>query len=72
MFSFPTQEWPCHDNIVTDRDLNLFHGTTSSWGNSKIYVPGAIAISQTDRAPTKINKNVAVVKVRILVELGIL
>ena len=87
MCCFPIQQWPCHNNIVTDRDLNLSDGcavecvylcpqeeecTSSSWGNSKIYIPGIIANSQTDRAPTKINKNVAIVKVRILVELGIL
>ena len=45
---------------------------SSSWRHSKIYTPGTIADSQTDRAPTEINKNGAVVKVRILVELGIL
>ena len=33
--------------------------------------PGTIGNSKTDRALTKINKNGAVVKVRILVELGI-
>ena len=86
MYCFPIQQWPCHDNIVTDRDLNLFHGcavecvylcpqeeecASSSWENSKIYIPGAIENSQTDRAPTKIDQNVAVVKVVILVELGI-
>ena len=46
--------------------------TSLFWGPSKIYTPGTIGNSQTDRAPTEINKNGAVVKVRILVELGIL
>ena len=46
--------------------------TSSSWGHIKIYTPGTIKNSQTDRAPTEINKNGAVVKVRILVGLGIL
>ena len=45
---------------------------SSSWGYSKIYTPGTIANLQTDRALTKINKNGAVVRLRILVELGIL
>ena len=39
--------------------------------HSKIYTPGTIANSQSDRAPTRISKNGAVVKVRILVKLGI-
>ena len=30
-----------------------------------MYTPGTIADSQTERAPTKINKNGAVAKVRI-------
>ena len=46
--------------------------TSSSRGHSKIYTPGTIANSQTDRVPTKINKNGAVAKVGILVELEIL
>ena len=46
--------------------------TSSSRGYSKIYTPGTIANLQTDRALTKINKNGAVVRLRILVELGIL
>ena len=37
-----------------------------------MYTPGTIANPQTDMAPTKINKNGAVAKVKILVELGIL
>ena len=45
---------------------------SSSWRHSKIYTPGTIANSQTDQAPTEINKNGAVAKVRILVELGML
>ena len=36
---------------------------SSSWGHSKMYTPGTIANSQTERVPTKINKNGAVVKV---------
>ena len=44
--------------------------TSSSWGDSKIYTPGTIGNLKKDRASTKINKNGAVVKVRILVEVG--
>ena len=36
--------------------------TFSSWGHNKMYTPGTIANSQTERVPTKINKN-GVVKV---------
>ena len=36
-----------------------------------MYTPGTIANSETDTASTKINKNGAAAKVRILVELGI-
>ena len=36
--------------------------TFSSWGHSKMYTPGSIANSQTQRVPTKINKNGAVAK----------
>ena len=46
--------------------------TSFSWGYSEIYTPGTIANLQTDRALTKINKNGAVVSLRILVELEIL
>ena len=46
--------------------------TSSSRWYGKIYTPGTIANLQTDRALTKINKNGAVVRLRILVELGIL
>ena len=38
----------------------------------KIYTPGTMGNSQTDRAPTEINKNGSVVKIRVLVEQGIL
>ena len=38
--------------------------TSSSRGHSKIYTPGTIANSQTDRAPTEINEIGAVFKVR--------
>ena len=38
--------------------------TSSSWGHSKIYIPGTIANPQTDRAPTEINTNGVVVKER--------
>ena len=37
--------------------------TFSSWGHNKMYTPGTIANSQTERVPTKINKNGDVVKV---------
>ena len=37
-----------------------------------MYTPGTMVNSQADRTPTKINKNGAVAKVRLLVELGIL
>ena len=37
-----------------------------------MYTPGTIANSQIDSAPSKINKNGAVAKTRVLVELGIL
>ena len=46
--------------------------TSSSRGYSITYTPGTIADLQTDRVLTKINKNGAVVRLRILVELGIL
>ena len=72
---------------MTDKGLNIFDEcttecvylcpqeeecTSSSWGHSKIYTAGTIENSQTDRTSTKINKNDAASKVRILVELGIL
>ena len=83
MCYFPIQQWPCHNDVVTDKGLNggtecIYlcpqeeECTFSSWGHSRIYTPGTIANSQADRAPTEINKNGAAVKVRILVELGIL
>ena len=37
--------------------------TFSSWGRSKMYTLGTIAISQTQRVPAEINKNGAVAKV---------
>ena len=40
--------------------------TSSSWGNSKMQTSGTIGNSQG--MPTEINKNGAVVKVKILVE----
>ena len=43
---------------------------SSSCGGSKMYMPGTIANSQ--RLPTKINKNGAFAKVRILVKQAIL
>ena len=46
--------------------------TSSSWGHIKICTPSTTVNSQTDWVLTKINKNGAVAKVRILVELGIL
>ena len=72
---------------MTDKGLNLFDDcpdecvylcpqeeecTSSSWEYCKIYTAGIIANSQAGRIPAKINKNGAVVKVRILVEIGIL
>ena len=84
---FQIQQWPCHNNIVTDKGLNLFEDctpecvylcpheeecTSFSWGHSKMYTPGTIANSQTDRTPAKMNKNGDAAKVTILVELGIL
>ena len=72
---------------MTGKGLNLFDDcadecvylcpqedecTSSSWGHSKINTLGTMANPQTDRAPTEINKNGAVVKSRISVELGIL
>ena len=62
---------------MTDKGLNLFDDcaaecvylcpqeeecTSFSWGHSKIYTPGTIANSQTDRALTEISKNCACVK----------
>ena len=72
---------------MEDKDLNLFDDcaaecvylcpqeeecTSSSWGHSKIYTLGTMANSQTGRVPIEIDKNGAVVKVRILLELEIL
>ena len=59
---FSVQQWPCHNNILADKGLNLFDEcaadfvllcpqekecTSSSWGDSKMYTPGTIANSQT-------------------------
>ena len=84
---FAIQKWPCHNNIETCKGLNLFDDcaaecvymcpqeeecTSYSWGHSKIYTLGTMENSQTDRAPTEIDKDGSVVKVRILLKLGIL
>ena len=84
---FPIQQRPCHNNIEAGKDLNLFYDcaaecvylfpqeeecTSSSWRQSKIYTLGTMANPQTDRTPTEIDKNGAVAKVKILLELGIL
>ena len=68
---FPNQQRPCYKNIVEDKGLNLFDEcaaecvhlcrqeeecTFSSWRDSKIYTPGNIANSQTDRTPAKKTK----------------
>ena len=50
-------------SVLSGRRVYLFF-----LGHSKIYTSGTIANSQTDKAPTEITKNGAVVKV----ELGIL
>ena len=62
---------------MLDKALNLFDDyaaecvhlcsqeeecTSSSWGHSKMYTPGTVANSQTDRAPTKITKMVLLLK----------
>ena len=71
---------------MTEKGLNLFdicapmyicapmkkRYTLLTARHSNMYTTGTIANWPTDRASTKINKNDAVVKVRILVELGIL
>ena len=84
---FPIQQRPCHNNIETGKGLNLFDDcaaecvylcsqeeefTSPFWGHSKIYTLCTMANSQTDRAPSEIDKNGAAVKVRILLKLGIL
>ena len=84
---FPIQQRPCHNNIETGEGLNIFDDcaaecvylcsqeeecTSPFWGHSKIDTLCTMANSQTDRAPSEINKNGAVVKLSILVELGIL
>ena len=70
---------------MSDKGLNLFDEcaaecvhlcpqeekcTSSSREGNKMYIPGTIANSQ--RMSTKINKNGAIAKVRILMELVIL
>ena len=45
--------------------------TSFSWAQCQMYTPSTIAILQADNEPTKISKNNAVVKVKFLVELGI-
>ena len=82
---FPIQQQPCHNDIMAGKGLNLSDGcvaecvdqctqeekcTSSYCGNSEMYTPGTIANSQ--RIPTKINKNGAIPKVIILVEQVIL
>ena len=51
-------------SVLSGRRVYLFF-----LGQSKISSPGTIANSQADRAPTEINRNGAVVKVRTLVDL---
>ena len=87
MCYFPIQQWPCYNNTVTDKGLNLFDDcaaecvylcpqeeecTSSSLGHIKTHTPGTIENSQKNRASTEINKNGAFVKIRILVELWML
>ena len=69
MCFFPIQQWPCHDNIVADKGLNLFDEctaecvylypqeeqcTSSFWGDSKKCTPSKFTDRQ--RTPTKIFK----------------
>ena len=84
---FPIQQWTCHNNIETGKGVNIFDDcaaecvylchqeegcTSSSWGCSIIYTLNTMTNSQTNSAPNEIDKNGAVVKVKILLELGIL
>ena len=65
MWCFPIQQWPCRYNIVTNKGLNLFDDCAAKCvylclqeeecTYSKIYTPGTIANSKTDRTPTKKN-----------------
>ena len=68
---FPIQQWPCHNNTVTGKSLNLFDDSAAECVY-QIYTPDTITNSQTDRALTEINNSGAVFKVRVLVELGML
>ena len=65
---FPIQQWTCHNNIVTDRVSSLFDDCPAEYVARRVY----LFFPWAHRTPTKINKNGAVAKVRILVELGIL
>ena len=72
--SFPIQQVSCDNNIETGKVLNLFDDCVAECvpvlpGGTGKYTLGTMANSQTDRAPTEIDKNGAVVKVRILLEL---
>ena len=49
--------------MIVQLNLSEEECAFSSWGTSKMYTPGTIANSQTQRVPTKINKNDAVAKV---------
>ena len=68
---FPIQQWPCHNNIVTGKSLNLFDDSAAEFVY-QICTPDTVTNSQTDRVPTEINNSGAVFKVRVLVELGML
>ena len=61
---FPIHQWPCHNKKVVDKGLNLFYECAterghlcpqeeecnpSSRGDGKMYTPGTIGNSQTDR-----------------------
>ena len=50
--------------------LNVYIFTLRKMSVNKMYIPGTIANSQ--RTPTKINKNGGIAKVRVLVEQDIL
>ena len=49
--------------MIVQLNLSEEECAFSSWGTSKMYTPGTTANSQTQRVPTKINKNDAVAKV---------
>ena len=76
---FPIQQWPCYNNIVTERVFNLFDDSPAECmgrrvpllpgEHSKMYTPGTIANSQTQRVPTKIKKMVLLpIFIRILMK----